>query len=140
MKRYFKFGSIALAAVLALTIVVSTLAFADTSSDEAAETNPQQTFIAKVAEILNIDEVTVTDAFQQAAQEMMAERQQERLQRAIENGLITEEEAVEIQAWWDSRPEALEGMGPLGEQDQFRERGRMMERFGPRQQPADETE
>jgi hypothetical protein len=140
MKRHLKFGSIALAAILALTITASTLAFADTSGGTSGEANPGQVFIGKVADILELDKAVVADAFAQARQEMSTEKQQQRLQQAIENGLITEEEAAEIQAWLDSRPDCLEGFGPRGGQNQFTERHGMMEGFGPPQQFAGETE
>jgi hypothetical protein len=131
MKKLLVYGPIAMALIAALAVGIPAAVTADTSDDTVTETTatttdeqrPGQEIISRVAEILNLDETTVTAAFQQATQELMTERQQERLQNAIDNGLITEEEATEIQAWWDSRPSALEGMGPLGGQG----RGRMME-------------
>ena len=124
-----------MALIAALVVGIPAAVAADTSDAVSTETStttttdeqkPGQEFISRVAEILNLDEAAVSDAFQQASQEMMTERQQERLQNAIDNGLITEEEAAEIQAWMDSRPEALEGMGPLGDQGQSMGRGRGM--------------
>ena len=132
MKKLLVYGPIAMALIAALAVGITAAVAADTSDAVSTETsnttttdeqNPRQELISRVAEILNIDEATVSDAFQQATQEMMTERQQERLQDAIDNGLITEEEAAQIQAWWDSRPAALEGMGPLGDQGQGRGRG-----------------
>jgi hypothetical protein len=132
MKKLLVYGPIAMALIAALAVGIPAAVAADTSDEVSTETTtatdeqrPGQEIISRVAEILNIDEATVSDAFQQATQEIMTERQQERLQNAIDNGLITEEEATEIQAWWDSRPAALEGMGPLGGEGQGR--GRMME-------------
>ena len=133
MKKLMVYGPIAMALIAALAVGIPAAVAADTSDAVSTETStttttdeqkPGQELISRVAEILNIDEATVSDAFQQATQELMTERQQERLQNAIDNGLITEEEAAEIQDWWDSRPEALEGMGPLGGGGQGR--GRMM--------------
>ncbi|MEA1958756.1 MAG: hypothetical protein U9N44_03660 [Chloroflexota bacterium] len=130
MKRYLKFGSIALATVLVVTIAVSTLAFADTSGGVSGDTDPGQVFIGKVADILELDEAVVAGAFAQAGRELFAERQQERLQQAVENGLITEEEAAEIQAWFDGRPDCLEGLGPMGGKDRFMGHGHGMGPFG----------
>lgn len=68
--------------------------------------------LSRVAEILGISEEEMSDAFAQAKQEMMAERCEEAfyefLEQAIEEGLITEEEAGEIREWWEQRPEALD--------------------------------
>jgi hypothetical protein len=141
MKKLLVYGPIAMALIAALAIGIPAAVTADTSDEAVTETTtttadeqkPGQEIFLRVAEILNIDEETVSAAFQQATREMMTERQQERLQNAIENGLITEDEATEIQAWWDSRPESMEGMGPLGGEgpmgggNQFMGRGRMME-------------
>jgi len=67
--------------------------------------------LSRVAEILGISEEELSDAFAQVRQEMMAERCEEAfyefLEQAIEEGLITEEEAEEIKEWWEQRPEAL---------------------------------
>jgi hypothetical protein len=131
MKKLLVYGPIAMALIAALAVGIPAAVAADSAAGASTETaitdeqRPGQEIFSRVAEILNIDEATVSDAFQQATQEMMTERQQERLQNAIDNGLITEEEATEIQAWMDSRPAALEGMGPLGGEGQGR--GRMME-------------
>jgi len=135
LKKLMVYGPIAMALIAALAVGIPAAVAADTSDAVSTETTtttttdeqkPGQELMSRVAEILNIDEATVSDAFQQASQEMMTERQQERLQNAIDNGLITEEEAAEIQAWMDSRPDALDGLGTLGGQDQSMGRGRMM--------------
>ncbi len=67
--------------------------------------------LSRAAEILGISEEELSDAFAQAKQEMMAERCEEAfdefLEQAVEEGLITEEEAEEIKEWWEQRPEAL---------------------------------
>jgi hypothetical protein len=39
---------------------------------------------------------------------MQQETQQERLNKAVEDGVITQEEADEILAWWQARPDALD--------------------------------
>lgn len=66
----------------------------------------------RVAGILGISEEELEDAFNQARQEMIAERGEkafyELLDRAVAEGLITEEEAAEITDWWEQKPEALD--------------------------------
>jgi len=67
--------------------------------------------LSRVAEILGITEEELRDAFAQARQEILAERGEkafyEFLDRAVEEGLITDDEAAEIREWWEQKPEAL---------------------------------
>ncbi|MBC8477308.1 MAG: hypothetical protein H8D49_03085 [Dehalococcoidia bacterium] len=66
--------------------------------------------LSRVAEKLGISEEELNDAFAQAKEDIMAERGEqtfdELLDRAVEEGLITEEEAAEIADWWEQKPEA----------------------------------
>ncbi len=68
--------------------------------------------LAKVAGILDISETDLKEAFQQARQEMMQAKWEDAFQqaliRALEEGLITREEAEEIRAWWTQKPEVLD--------------------------------
>lgn len=113
MKKYMKVGLVVLAAVTALSFGFTAIASAE-GEDTEAVVEPGQIFVGKLADILGLDEGVVSDAVQQARQEMREEMQQQRLQNAIDEGLITEEEAQQIQDWWDSRPEALQQLGPPG--------------------------
>lgn len=111
MRKYMKFGLIAIAALTALSVGLTAIVFADSpEADTGSDGGPRQVFISKVAEILELDEEQVADAFIQARQEMSEEFQQQRLQSAIEEGLITEAEAEQIQVWWQNRPEALQNL------------------------------
>ena len=115
MKKYMKVGLVVIAAVTALSFGFTAIASADSDEGEVSTTVERgQIFIGKLAEILGLDEGEVADAVQQAHQEMREEMQQQRLQKAIDEGLITEEEAEQIQEWWDSRPEAMQQLGPPG--------------------------
>lgn len=116
MRKYLKLGTIALVAVAVLAAVVgTTVAFAGSPDGDAnANGVPRQVFISKVANILGLEEEQVADAFIQARQEMFKETQEQRLQQAIEDGLITEEEATQIREWWQDRPEALQSLGQPG--------------------------
>ncbi len=113
MRKYLKLGMIALVAVAVLaTVVGTTIAFAGSPDEDAnADSGPRQVFISKVANILGLEEDQVADAFGQARQEMFQEAQEQRLQKAIDDGLITEEEATQIREWWQDRPEALQSLG-----------------------------
>jgi len=63
---------------------------------------------ARVAEILCISETDLVNAFKQACQEMRDESFDQALDKAVENGSITEEEANEIREWWEQRPETVD--------------------------------
>ena len=117
MKRYMKYGIIAIVAVVALSAGITAVVSAESPEGEAgSDTGPGHIFFSKVASILGLDEGEVADAMQQARQEMREEMLQQRLQTALEEGLITAEEAEQIQDWWDSRPDALQQLGPQGHQ------------------------
>jgi len=66
---------------------------------------------SRVAEVLELDEQTVTDAFKQAMQQRFDEALQARLDKLIKVERITQEQADEIKAWYDERPEGVPGFG-----------------------------
>ncbi len=72
--------------------------------------SPKSTFISKVATILEIDEATVSDAFEQAKREMEDERVQAWLDAQVEKGLITEEQAQEYREWFEAQPDDTAGL------------------------------
>lgn len=106
----------ALGAVLAMVIAVmvgvaamGATVFAEepTPTPAAPAEEPLKNLLARVAEILNIDEQKVVDAFNQARQEMANEALEKALAKAVEEGRITQEEADQIIDWWGQRPEVL---------------------------------
>jgi hypothetical protein len=66
----------------------------------------------RVATILGIDRPELDDAFAEARSELKDENQAETLAVLIENGTLTEDEALEIGNWLDGRPAALDGIKP----------------------------
>ncbi len=68
--------------------------------------------LSRVAGILGIPEEDLREAVAQARQEMAAERWEEAFSRAVaralEEDLITQEEADELLEWWAQKPDALE--------------------------------
>ena len=96
-----------LVAVLLLTVSGTAIAMAQ----EEEETAPQvetNGILTRVAEILDVPEEDLLAAIDQARQEMRGEAVDQALDRALEEGLITEEEAGEIKEWWEQKPEALD--------------------------------
>ena len=116
---------IALVACLALTAGLTTMALAHSSSSKASNKSSAQvacsdnltsdnttmnTSISKVASILGLPESQVADAFKQARSQMLDEAIQKRLQQAVANGRLTQDQADSILKWWQSRPEALKNL------------------------------
>jgi hypothetical protein len=66
----------------------------------------------KVAAILNIDETTLTSAFQKAGAELKQAQFEKALANGITNGKITQDEADQIKSWWGQRPAALDKFAP----------------------------
>ena len=64
-----------------------------------------KTFAARVAEILDLEESTVQDAFTQAKREQMDEAYKGRLDRMVEGGRLTQEEADDQYSWFQDRPD-----------------------------------
>jgi hypothetical protein len=68
--------------------------------------------LVRVADILDIPEEDLINAFRQAQQEMKQEAFIRALDKAVEKGLITREEADEIKEWRDNNPKALDCLTP----------------------------
>ncbi len=94
MKRKWIFLSLATVLLLTAVTVGSVLAWGGGGGN--GEGAPKTDFAARVAQILELDEGTVQDAFDQAKQDIVAERIEVKLQWAIEQEFITEEKADEI--------------------------------------------
>ena len=74
---------------------------------ELAPSSGVNGLLVKVAEILGISREELVKAFEQAQQEMGEEAFISYLDKAVEKGLITQDEADEIADWWLNRPEAV---------------------------------
>jgi hypothetical protein len=94
-----------------LTSTTSVVSASDVTDNQ---TNPHDIFVGKVAEKLGLDEETVAAAMDEAREEMRQEAMEKRLQEAVDNGVITQEQADEILAWMESRPAALDELGGFG--------------------------
>ena len=107
------------AMVVALLLTVG--ATVTVMAEGEAETTPppevsENALLERVAAILGIDEEDLVNAFEQAQQEMKEEIFIKALDKAVEEGLITREQANEILEWWGQRPndtlEAWREQGP----------------------------
>ncbi len=119
-----------LVAVLLLTVGGTAVVMADDGSTATENETNRRGLLASVAEILNIPQEDLVNAFEQArqetreeCQEMRQERQEIRqqvrqgkvekdLNKAFEKGLITQDETNQIKEWWQEKPEALDRLSP----------------------------
>jgi hypothetical protein len=69
-------------------------------------------FIAKLATILGKTTAVVQEAFQSAAGEMRTAAFEKALSNAVTDGKLTQDEANQIQSWWEQRPAALDKIAP----------------------------
>ena len=99
-----KFIIMLLGSILIITASLGGIAMAQDSEDESKP----DSLMARVADILGIDQQTVEDAFEQARDEMQEEAMDRHLQNLVDEGIISEEEAAEYKAWLESRPDIKE--------------------------------
>ncbi len=100
-KKLFVGAAVGSAGLVALTGAT----FAQTEGE-----TPSSGIRDRVAEILGIAPEELEDAVQQAREEHSDAKLAERLATAVEEGVITQDEADEMVAWLDAMPEALEGV------------------------------
>jgi competence protein ComGC len=79
---------------------------------------------ARVAEILNISEESLENAFQQALGELRQKALDDRLQELVNQGAWTQQQADEYKAWIEARPD-VPPLGPMGQQRPGRQQGPM---------------
>lgn len=79
---------------------------------------PQDTVIARVAELLGIQREALENAIKQAQQEQWQKALEARLNQMVEKGVITQEQAQALLNWLKARPDipglrGMYGFGPL---------------------------
>ena len=100
-----------LVAILVLTVGGTAIALAQEEEEPAppVETNG---LLARVAKNLGVTDEELANAFKQARQEMRQGAFIGRLDKALENERITEDDYDEIKGWWDERPEGIDRLSP----------------------------
>lgn len=112
-------GVFALAAVVVGALAAGGGALS-ADSDEDADGD---SFAARVATILGLEESAVSDAMAQAKREMRSEALRDALDAKVEAGRITQEQADEYFEWAESAPEWAEGGHHFGRGDRDGRRG-----------------
>ncbi len=100
------------ALMVALVGLMGGAALAQTEDPQG--TSPVKSLVARVAEKLGLSETTVQDALDESRQEMQGEIIDRKLNRLVENGTLTQEEADDYGDWLDARPETGPTMGAFG--------------------------
>lgn len=78
-------------------------------------TSDNGTLMARVAQILGIDQSTLQNAFDQAQKDMASQAMQNRLNSLVQQGKITQDQANQYEQWYQSRPDInVPGLGPNG--------------------------
>lgn len=117
MWRSKKFIVVTLLAAVVLVGSIGGVVLAQTGNGDDSQ---PKTLLARVAEILGIDQQKVEDAFAQAQSEMRDEALDNYLKNLVAEGKITEEEATAYKAWWQTRPEMEPFRQQLKEWEQAR--------------------
>ncbi len=107
MSRRVKILISALVVILLLAVGGTAMVLAQEEPTPTPEASAEG-LLARVAEILDIPQEDLVNAFKQARQEMRQEAFVRALDKAVAEGYITQEEANEIKEWWQQKPEALD--------------------------------
>lgn len=119
MWRRKKIIIIGLLVIVLLVGSISGVALAQTGSGSDTQS---KTLLARVAEILGIDQQRVEDAFTQARSEMRNEALDNYLNNLVTEGKITQEQSDQYKTWQQARPD-VPLPGPFG---RFGDEGGMM--------------
>ena len=126
MSKKLKVLISALLVATLLTVGTTATVLAEGEEDEdttaVTEEETKEGFLNRVADILGIEKEDLVNAFEQARQEMCGAAFTDRLNEAVAEGLITQEQADEITGWWLQRPD--EALGKLwGQKPELMEPG-----------------
>ena len=100
---------------IVVSVVMAALAIALTGGAiMAQDEDSSKTFAGRVAEILGLEEDTVSDAMQQAKEEMRDEALKAKLDALVADGTMTQEDADAYLEWLESRPDVDFGGGGRG--------------------------
>jgi len=109
-------SALVIAVLLTMGGVTMVMAEGEEDTTTVTEEEAEEGLLERVADILEIDKEDLINAFEQARQEMCEDAFTSHINQAVEEGLITQDQADEILEWWLQRPddaiEAWRGQGP----------------------------
>jgi uncharacterized membrane protein len=122
-KRKWLIVGMVAAVIILVAGIVGGVAYAQTST--TSTTTPATTttdtgktgILARVAEILGIDQQKLQDAFNQAEREQTDAALTARLDALVKDGKLTQAQADQYKKWWESRPDTVgqvDGKGFMG--------------------------
>jgi len=113
-KKHLILGTAALGlvtvGVLAGTASAQTPEPGTDGTSQSAVTTVKDKFLSRVASILGVEEAKLEEAMQQAHREIGDEQVKAHLDRAVAGGRMTQEQADEMYAWLQARPEGVPGI------------------------------
>jgi hypothetical protein len=118
--------------VLAAVLLVGSIGGVALAQTENGDDTQPETLLARVADILGIDQQTLEDAFAQAQTEMRDEALDNYLDNLVNEGTITQEQADQYRAWHQARPDMEPFRQQLREWEQARPDMPLPDRFGGR--------
>jgi len=105
-RRWWIIAAVAAVAIMAFG-TIGAISYAQSNNDDAKVAD--HPLFARVAEILEIPQSDLEDAFKQAGKELADEAIGKKLDALVESGKLTREEANNYLEWWTSRPDTLPG-------------------------------
>lgn len=119
-RKKFIIITVAVAAVVVAGCLAGVV-FANPENGDASQPEPKDgALLDRVCEIyeentgVTIDPQQLRDAFAQAQREVRDEALESRLQKLVDEGKITQDEADQYLEWWQSRPDVAVGFGFRG--------------------------
>ena len=91
--------------LLSAVVLVGSIGGIVLAQTENGDDSQPKTLLARVAEKLGLGQQELEDAFAEARSEMRAEALDSRLQKLVDEGKITQDEAAQYKAWWQARPD-----------------------------------
>jgi len=98
-------SALLVAVLLAVGATATVMAQGEEETTPPSEEAGENGLLERVADILGIEEEALINAFNQARQEMREAAFVDRLNQAVKDGLLTQEQADEIIEWWGQRPD-----------------------------------
>ena len=104
--------------VLGAAILVGSIAgVVYAQEDDEEDVAPRIALLERVADKLGIDVEQLTDAFNEAVSEIQDEARLRWIEKAVEEGWLTEEEAQEYSEWWAAKPDIEFNFDGCGQQE-----------------------